>query len=127
MTKSPKSNIKKPRSFSLEFKKLVVQEYLNGDCTKQFIQDKYGIRGNSAIHKWLNQFNFQEEKSIFTKKNFMEMNKVKKVNITTDKLKQKTLEQENQDLKLLVEYYQRVISTAEKDMKIVIEKKLDTK
>jgi transposase-like protein len=117
----------KYQSYSLEFKQLIVKEYFESHCSKLSIVEKYGINSATSLSLWIEKFGKKDESNIFTKKNYEQMNKGYKPEKKPDKIKQKSLEQENQELKLLVEYYKKVIETAEKQMKIVIEKKLDTK
>ena len=42
--------------YSVEFKRKIVEEYLASDFTKRELQDKYGIKANSAIHEWIHKF-----------------------------------------------------------------------
>ena len=55
--KMKKTDIKKrphpPTVFSDEFKIKIITEYLETDLTKREILDKYGIRSNSPIQKWM--------------------------------------------------------------------------
>ena len=42
-----------PTIFSDDFKIKIITEYLETDLTKREILDKYGIRSNSPIQKWM--------------------------------------------------------------------------
>ena len=45
-----------PRSYSANFKQLVVKEYESGSLNKDQLQRKYGIRGNDCIQTWLRKY-----------------------------------------------------------------------
>ena len=42
--------------YSFEFKKKVVQAYLNGEGGKRYIANKYGIPSPSNIKKWADNY-----------------------------------------------------------------------
>lgn len=106
-------------SYSDEFKTMVCELYLKGNKTKEEIRKEFGIRGNSSLLYWLRQFGSSEPVDRPTPElSFMAKSK-KTVN--------KSLEKENEDLKLQLEMYKRMIAIAEKEFKIPIVKKSDTK
>lgn len=44
------------KKYSDAFKRMVVQEYERGILNKDEIQNKYGLRGNSAVLNWCRKF-----------------------------------------------------------------------
>lgn len=114
--------VKRYSSYSEEFKQMVCQEYLKGGNSKSAIRSKYDIKsGTSIILDWLRKFGYIESDiSKHPGNNFMA--KPEKEKDTS-----KSLERENQDLKLQLEMYKRMIEIAEKEFKIPIVKKSDTK
>ena len=117
-----KTDIKKrphpPTVFSDEFKIKIITEYLETDLTKREILDKYGIRSNSPIQKWMRKLGIIDP---YAKKDYLgvtNFNRLKKV---------KELEKLLDEEKLKSEMFARVIEIAENDMKLPIRKKYDTK
>ena len=45
-----------PRTYSEQFKQLVVDEYEQGFLNKDQIQRKYDIRGNETVNLWLRNY-----------------------------------------------------------------------
>lgn len=105
--------------FSDEFKRMVCEEYLKGNFTKEEIRLKFGIKGKSSLLYWLRKFGYVNSNN-FPNSELPFMSKSKKES-------SKSLEKENEDLKLQLEMYKRMISLAEKEFKISIVKKSDTK
>ena len=105
--------------FSEEFKRIICEHYLNGNSSKEEIRVQFGIKGNSSLLYWLRKFGYVESKS----KPNQELSFMAKSKKETSK----SLEKENEDLKLQLEMYKRMISLAEKEVKISIVKKSDTK
>jgi transposase-like protein len=105
--------------YSIEFKQMVCEHYLRGNKTKEEIRNEFGIKGKSSLLYWLRQLGYNEPKSTtWTELPFMSKSK---------KETSKSLEKENEDLKLQLEMYKRMIEIAEKEFKISIVKKSDTK
>lgn len=108
-----------PMYYSIEFKQMVCEHYLRGNKTKEEIRNEFGIKGKSSLLYWLRQLGYNEPKSAtWTELPFMSKSK---------KETSKSLEKENEDLKLQLEIYKRMIEIAEKEFKISIVKKSDTK
>lgn len=106
-------------NYSDDFKAMVCEVYLKGKKTKEEIRKEFGIRGNSSLLYWLRQYGSEQPIAKPTPElSFMAKSK-KPVN--------KSLENENEDLKLQLEMYKRMIVIAEKEFKIAIVKKSDTK
>lgn len=107
-------------NYSKEFKQMVCEEYLKGNQTKEAIKIKYGIKGStSLLLYWLRSFGYITS-NISYKSKIEFMAKPEKETL-------KSLEKENKDLKLELEMYKRMIEIAEKEFKIPIVKKSDTK
>lgn len=49
------------KHYSDEFKMQVVQEYINSNFSQKELLDKYSIRGNSSITKWMRKFGLIDE------------------------------------------------------------------
>lgn len=105
--------------FSEEYMRMICETYLNSNSTKEEIRIKFGIKGKSSLLYWLRKFGY-------LKSNYKPNQELpfmaKSKNETS-----KSLEKENEDLKLQLEMYKRMISIAEKEFKISIVKKSDTK
>jgi transposase-like protein len=111
---------KKYSKYSEEFKQKVCEEYVKGNKTKEEIKTQYGIVGStSLILYWLRKFGYIGSE-ISPKSEFQFMTKPRKET-------SKSLEKENEDLKLQLEMYKRMIEIAEKELNIPIVKKSDTK
>ncbi len=105
--------------FSEEFKRMVCEHYLKGNSTKEEIRLEFGIKGKSSLLYWLRKFGYVNSRDLPNSElPFMAKSK---------KETSKSLEKENEDLKLQLEMYKRMISHAEKEFKISIVKKSDTK
>ena len=105
--------------FSEEFKRIICEHYLNGNSSKEEIRAQFVIKGKSSLLYWLRKFGYVESKS--------KPNQELPFMAKSKKETSKSLEKENEDLKLQLEMYKRMISLAEKEFKISIVKKSDTK
>ena len=105
--------------FSEDFKRMICEHYLKGNLTKEEIRVQFGIKGKSSLLYWLRKFGY-------LKSNY-KPNKELPFMARSKKETSKSLEKENEDLKLQLEMYKRMISIAEKEFKISIVKKSDTK
>ena len=125
-----------PTIFSDDFKIKIITEYLETDLTKREILDKYGIRSNSPIQKWMRKLGIIDP---YAKKDYLgvtNFNRLKKKKPTPSEIelqnmalakKVKELEKLLDEEKLKSEMFARVIEIAENDMKLPIRKKYDTK
>jgi len=102
-----------------EFKRLVCEHYLSGNRSKEEIRRKFNIKGTSTLLNWLRKLGYLDPITSSDTK-LAVMSKPQKET-------SKSLEKENEDLKLQLEMYKRMISIAEKEFKISIVKKSDTK
>ena len=128
-----------PQLYSEAFKRGVVEEYLRTGAPKLHIQKKYGIPFMSAIHTWMKRYGY---KDIHGKVVYFEVaNQIDPIEVgskstgkashqpkQTDLEKRiKELERQLEDEKLRSEAYRLMIDIAEKELKIPIRKKPNTK
>ncbi len=107
-------------SYSKEFKQKVCEEYMKGKKTKAEIKTQYGIKASTSILlDWLRKFGYIES-NISSNSEFQFMAKPQEET-------SKNLKKENEDLKLQLQMYKRMIEIAEKEFDIPIIKKSDTK
>jgi transposase-like protein len=130
-TRLPNSN------FSESFKRSVIEDYLRSSCTKQDIKRKYGIKFQSAIQYWMKKYGYEDKHK---KVPYLEVLNHQELKHKYSKEKQvdsrdpeeqkayiKQLERELNDEKLRSESYRSMIEIAEKELKISIRKKSNTK
>lgn len=137
MKKTDQKKRPNPATFySEDFKRKIVTEYLESDLTKREILDKYGIKANSAIQEWMRKFGITDP---YGKKDYIGLPntnrlKKKKPDLSEVELENYALNKRIKELEKLLgeekirsEMYSRVIEIAEKDYKLAIRKKSDTK
>lgn len=122
--------------YSDEFKKKIVSEYLETELTKREILDKYGIRANSAIQVWMRKLGISDP---YAKKDYLGLSNTNRLRKRKPELSEvehenfalfkriKELEKQLEEEKIRSDMYARVIEIAEKDYKLAIRKKSDTK
>lgn len=120
------------RFYSESFKKMVVQEYLAGGVSQGELLRKYKIGGKSSIPKWMKRFGYTEadrsQEANFTGLISPDLAKKQEQLSNSDLLKRiKDLERQLEDEKIRSEAYARIIDKAEKELKIPIRKKPNTK
>jgi transposase-like protein len=111
--------------YSEEFKRFVCNDYLTGSITKSEVESKHNL-GNGRLTYWLREMGFGHLKSRIVSLPDMKLDK----NTASKKESQKSiteLEQELQESKFLAEAYRKMIEIAEKEFKINIVKKSNTK
>lgn len=110
--------------YSDEFKQFVCSEFLTGTATRTSIETKYNI-GNSSLTKWLKDLGYDYSKPSIVPLPFMARQPQKSSNGNDKSLSQ--LERELQEARLLAETYRKMIEVAEREFKIKIVKKSNTK
>lgn len=115
-----------------DFKRMVVQEYVTGDQTCREVVKKYRIRSNSAIQKWMHELGYPVQGRQGRPKFDVQIHSVltdDKKQPTQQQLQQRIRELERQleDEKLRSEAFSRIIDKTEKEFKISIRKKPNTK
>ena len=111
--------------YSEEFKRFVCNDYLTGSMTKKEVELKHNL-GNGRLTYWLRERGFDGLKTRIVSLPDMKLVKIN----TAEKDTQKSiteLEKELQEAKLLAEAYRKMIEIAEKEFKISIVKKSNTK
>jgi transposase-like protein len=111
--------------YSEEFKRFVCNEYLSGSMTKKEVELKHDL-GNGRLTYWLRERGFGDLKTRIV--SLPDMKSVK--NNIIEKGSQKSiaeLEKALQESQLLAETYRKIIEVAEKELKISIVKKSNTK
>jgi hypothetical protein len=120
--------------FDESFKRQVIEEYLSSGCSKLELQRKYNIRFKSAICTWMKRMGYADPYPVDRRK-FEPITlptlakQSKPVNRREEELlaKIQQLERQLEDEKLRSELYCRIIDKAEKELKIPIRKKPNTK
>jgi transposase len=118
--------------FSVDFKRMVIGEYLSGNSSQQALQTKYGIGGNSAILSWMRKLGYCDKMEV--SRSTFEGQTTILLAKKTDLQKQsglqqriKELERQLQDAQLRAEAFERIIEKAEQEFKLPIRKKPNTK
>lgn len=118
--------------FDESFKRMVIEEYLATKCNKLELLRKYNIHFKSAIQTWMKKLGYEDTHRIQRIKFDRSLPltlamATKSENIIELQKRVHELEQQLQDEKLRVEAYSRMIDKAEKELKVSIKKKLNTK
>jgi transposase-like protein len=137
MTDKKTSGSNPPRVYSETFKRKVIEEYLRTGEPKLHIQKKYSISFKSAICTWMKRLGY---KDIHEKLPYFEVaNQIELATVAKNKSNRKgqdqaelekrikELERQLEDEKLRSEAYRLMIDIAEKELKIPIRKKPNTK
>ena len=136
--KAPKNDlVKQPRKLTFrsdDLKRKIIAEYLDGNVSKQSIQDKYNIKADSAITRWMREFGIVDPFAKTPYLGFVKEHHLKKKEPTELELTNKALQRKIRDLEarlsqeqLRAEMYARAIELAEKELKTPILKKSNTK
>ncbi len=123
--------------YTESFKRGVIEYYLANDLTKQGVLRKFGIKFQSFLLHWMKVYGYEDihkEKSYIRDLNQEELknkfSKSKKDNSRNSEEQEdyiKQLERKLEDEKLRSEAYKSMIEIAEKELKISIRKKPNTK
>lgn len=124
------------KQYSQEFKKKVCQEYIDTKCSLRSLAIKYNFSNHSLIHEWLRRYKFIDEgidcQTNSTFKDMKDGHKNAQV-IDTDfdkyRLEKRIarLEQQLKEAEMKAEAYATMVELAEKELKISIKKKFNTK
>lgn len=107
--------------YTEEFKLMVCEEYKIGTLLRRQLERKYNI-GNTRLTCWLQKYGY----SIKKPESIALFSMAQQTKWNTDKEIAK-LQKELEDSKLLAESYKKMIEIAEKELKIDIRKKSNTK
>ena len=118
--------------FDESFKRMVIEEYLARKCSKMELLRKYNIHFKSAIQTWMKKLGYEDTERHQRVKFDISLPltlamPTKSENVRELQKKIQELEQQLQDEKLRSEAYSRIIDKAEKELKVPIKKKLNTK
>ena len=117
--------------YTRSFKKKVIAEYLSTGCSKMVLIRKYNIHFKSAIQTWMRILGYTDPYRPLQNATFggIILTTLPKKKLTEKEAEKKIreLERQLQDEKLRSEIYARIIEKAEKEYKIPITKKPDTK
>lgn len=120
------------RTYEESFKRMVIEEYLSTRCTKTSLLLKYDIRFTGGIQRWMKQLGYTESggpgRLNFGRIIEPTLPRNNKKESQQDLQKRiRELEQQLEDEKLRSEAYVRIIDKAEKELKISIRKKPNTR
>jgi len=111
--------------YSEEFKRFVCNDYLTGSLTRREVEVKYNI-GNSRLTYWLREKGYD-----YVKSRIVPLPSMKPpLNNSSEKDSRESvseLKKELQEAQLLAEAYRKMIEIAEREFKINIVKKSNTK
>jgi transposase len=119
--------------FSEIFKRRIIEEYLKTGEAKEQVQLRYGIKGNSAIQKWMKILGYTDpyQKGVnleVTIDSPVAKRPIPKSSETSElEAKIKLLEKQLENERLRSEMYNRMIDLAEKTYKIPVRKNSNTK
>lgn len=111
--------------YSEEFKRQICQEYLDSSTPIRALEKRYKL-GNSRITFWLKSYGLEVKKTIYLPSAIMPAKK-EPILKPDDGDSVKLLKRQLEDALLEKELYRRMIEVAERDLKISIRKKSDTK
>jgi transposase-like protein len=111
--------------YSEEFKRFVCNDYLTGSLTKREVEVKYNI-GNSRLTYWLREKGYDYLKPRIASLSSMK-GITKNINNIDSEKSISDLKKELQEAQLLAEAYRKMIEIAEREFKINIVKKSNTK
>ena len=120
------------QQYDESFKRMVIEEYLSSRCSKMELLRKYNIHFKSAINTWMKRLGYEDAH----RSQKLKFDETLPLTVTMGIKSQNThelqrriqeLEQQLSDEKLRSEAYLRMIDKAEKELKVSIKKKPNTK
>ena len=111
--------------YSVEFKRFVCNDYLSGSLTRREVEVKHNI-GNSRLTYWLREMGYDCLKSRIVALPVMKESK-NNLNKKDSQESVPELKKELQEAQFLAEAYRKMIEIAEREFKISIVKKSNTK
>jgi hypothetical protein len=111
-------NYKPSQKYNEAFKRAVVKEFEEGTFSKDFIQDKYGLGGNSVLLNWCRK----DGKFAYPKNNTIGRP-------MKDPLQQriKELEEKLKASELKVKVYEKLIEVTNRELNVDVVKKIEAK
>ena len=124
MIKKVRKRTSSPRTYSDEFKQKVLQAIIEDGLMPTEIVRRFGVKNESTVRNWINKYN-QNLLSLPEKQdNISDMQELSKEDLEK---KVKDLEKQLSYEKMKSEAFDTMIKIAEKELKISIRKKSDTK
>ena len=122
------------RHYTEGIKRTVIEEYLRGNHTQNYLEDKHGIRKRGAIRKWMRELGYEDivQKASYLGTPIVPAVVAKKKTQAEESVQAlekriKDLERKLEDEQLRSEAYSRIIDIAEKEFNLPIRKKPSTK
>ncbi len=126
--------LKPPSEFSMEERKMIVEEWLSSGKTKREIWRKYTGQSDEhgGLNNWMRQLGYEVPKKWTSFRTLNSENMAKPQQVSTDEVSQmqekiKQLEKALLNSELRATAYETMIEIAEKELKINIRKKSSTK
>jgi len=121
--------------YSLELKHQICKDHIDNGLSLKDCVEKYNLSCHSLVHDWLRKLGYvaglnrRTRSAYIGTENFKTLpDKTRKGHPLTPEQEQiKFLERELEDAKLLAEGYRRMVEIAEKELKVPIRKKPNTK
>lgn len=138
MDRTEKQSIRNGKSLSMEERHELINEYLTGHYTKRELWKKYTgqLKEHGQILRWMEEYGYLSSKKNINGKDRSLINPLALVlmnneqkDLKPEELQQriKELEKQLESALLKAEGYQLMIEIAEKELKVPIRKKPDTK
>ena len=123
--------VRTTRSFGPKERRAIVEEYLNGSRSRAAVWRQHTGQESEKgqLLRWMKQFGYADNTVAEEIVSFVSMPIEKKPEESTEELKArvKQLERQLEDSQIKEEAYRRMIDIAEKELKISIRKKSNTK
>ena len=118
--------------YTLELQHQICKEHVDEGIKLADLVRKYKLTSHSLIHDWLRKLGYLPGRNRRSRVMYIGLENYSSVDKKTDKTKTElseiaSLKKELEDAKLLAEGYRRIIEIAEKELKIPIRKKPNTK
>lgn len=124
MIKKVRKRTSSPRTYSDEFKQKILQAIIEEGLRPTEIVRRFGVKNESTVRNWINKYN----------QNLLSLPEKPDNNSDMQELNEEDLEKKVKDLekqlsyeKMKSEAYDTMIKIAERELKISIRKKSDTK
>ena len=124
MIKKVRKRIGSPRTYSDELKQKVLNAIIREGIGASEAARRFGIKNESSIRNWINQYNKKLLVLQYQQSNTTDMKELNKEDLIN---KIKELEKELSYQKMKSDAFDTMIKVAEKELKISIRKKSDTK
>jgi transposase len=118
--------------YTEEFKRHLIEEYLDGTADKRSLLAKYGVRYKGAFQDWMQELGYVDLRRVSAGatpviSHTMKSSKKKEEDPEALRRRIKDLERQLEDEKLRSEAYARLIALAEREQGVSIRKKDNTK